>query len=283
MWANRVLGIRHLFTAVLIAISAGACDDITGPPVAGGVRVEVRVTGGFAGVDFSFEILGGQGVVRGLSCANHCDFEPGEIILPLSSVQIQMLAADLEDAGILELDGRDFGTQCCDDFHYEVSYNSGFRTSTVQGHGQRFPSDLLLVVRRMVAMAEGRLSALVDQDRLLTLPSDGYTLGPIQIEGDFLDVELSFGGGCERHEIDLALRGPWLESFPVRADMEIAHEDNDDPCDAFLTETRSFDLRPIRAAYLAVYPTQQPGPTTLILRFFDPEEPSGLREVEYVF
>ena len=135
----------------------------------------------------------------------------------------------------------------------------------------------------MVAMAEGRVPALVDQNNHLPLPSDGYDLGAINLEGDFLDLELSYGGGCADHEVDVVLRGPWLESFPVQANMEIAHEDNDDPCDAFLTETRSFDLRPVRAAYLATYPTSQPGQTTLILRFPDPQEPSGFREVEYLF
>lgn len=269
--------------ATASALAGTACEGISDPPLPSGVRVQVEVTGGFAGVDFSFEILGAEGVVRGVSCGNGCDFTAGQTLLPLSPVQIRTLAADLEDTGILEMDGQNFGTQCCDDFHYVVTYQSGFRTATIEGDGQRLPADLLPLVHRMVGMAQGMVPALVDQARGLVLPSDGYVLGAISLEGDFLDLELSYSGGCEHHEIDVALRGPWLESFPVRADMDIAHEDNDDPCDAFPTEIRSFDLRPVRAAYLADYPTSQPGQTTLILRFSDPEEPSGVREVEYRF
>lgn len=279
---------RRALATLLIAagpaLAVVACEGISDPPISSGIRVEVQVTGGFAGVDFSFEILGREGIVRGLTCANQCDFDAGQTLLPLSPLQIQALAEDLENTGILEMNGQDFGTQCCDDFHYVVTYGAGFQTATVQGDGQRLPADLLAIVQRMVAMAQqGVVPALVDQDQTLTLPSDGYTLGVMTLDGDVLEVDLSYGGGCENHEVDLALRGPWLESFPVRANMEIAHEDNDDPCDAFLTETRSFDLRPVRDAYLATYPTNQPGQTTLILRFFDPQEPSGLRELEYLF
>ncbi len=266
-----------------LALFVGACDGVAGPPLSSGMRVEVQVSGGIAGVDYSFEIVGGERVVRGLHCTHLCDFDAGEILLPLSVAQVQALAADLEDTGLLEMDGANFGTQCCDDFHYVVSFSSGVRSATVEGDGQLLPTDLGVLVNRMVAMSQGTVPALVDQARVLTLPADGYSLGPVTVDGDILEAELSFGGGCERHEIDVVLRGPWLESFPVRADMEFSHEDNDDPCDAFLTQVRSFDLRPVRAAYLASYPSSQPGQTTLILRLADPEAPGGLREVEYLF
>jgi len=265
------------------ALLVGACNGVTGPPLASGMRVEVQVSGGIAGVDYAFEIVGRDRVVRGVRCTHLCDFEAGQLILPLSVIQVQALAADLDDTGLLEMDGTDFGTQCCDDFHYVISFSSGVRSATIEGDGQRLPADLGALVNRMVSMAQGTVPALIDQQRALSLPSDGYSLGSVTVDGDVLEAELSFGGGCEQHEIDLVLRGPWLESFPVRADMEISHEDNDDPCDAFLTEVRSFDLRPVRAAYLASYPTYQPGLTTLILRLPDPEAPGGLREVEYLF
>lgn len=266
-------------TAALWSCGSG----ITVPQVASGVRVELEVTGGIAGVSWAVEVVGSEGVVRGVRCANGCGFEPGEVLLPLSPLQVTRLAADLEAANILELDGTDFGDQCCDQFHHELTYASGARTSTVEGTDALFPPDLAVVIQRVVAFTRGTVPAVVDLDGALSLPDAPVLLGDHTLNGDILEVDLSFGGGCERHEIDLVVTNGWLESNPVRAGAVFAHEDHDDPCDAFLTVTRSFDLRPVAAAYREAFGPAPPGETTLVLLLADADAPDGVREVPYVF
>lgn len=280
----RRTGSTWLFHATVAAVVAGsACSGITIPPISNGVRVELQVSGGIAGVGYVFEVLGHERIVRGVSCSSGCDFEPGEVLLPLSVVQITRLAQDLEDGGILELDGTDFGTQCCDDFHYELRYASGNRTSFVEGSGALFPAELAAVIQRLVAFTRGTVPALVDLNGSLTLPDAPVTLGSHSLNGDLLEAQLSYGGGCARHEIDLVAVNGWMESHPVRVGMVFAHEDHDDPCDAFLTVPRSFDLGPVASAYREAYGTAPPGETILVLLLVDPESPNGLREIEYVF
>ena len=259
------------------------CDDITSPPLAAGVRVELEVSGGIAGVDFGFEVLGGQRVVRGLYCNNGCDFEAGEVLLPLSVVQIRSLAEDMEATGILELNGTDFGARCCDDFHYVLSYASGTRVSAVEGDGQQLPADMARIVGRLRAMARGTVPAVMDLEGRLDLPTDGLAIDDVTLNGNVLDVDLSYGGGCARHEIDLALVNGWLESDPVQVHGFLSHEDHDDPCDALITETRSFDLEPVATAYREAYGTAPSGATTVIIVISDPTHPEGSRRVEYVF
>lgn len=272
------------FGISLAALVLVACTGITAPPLPGGVRVQVQVSGGIAGVAYSFEVSGRDGVVRGLTCTNGCDFTEGEVLLPLSVVQIQDLAQRIEDTGILNMDGTNFGSQCCDQFEFVVVYETGEESATVEGSSELFPTDLRAVVFTLVAMSDGILPVVVDLDGNLNgLPRDGVSLGPVTVTGNRLDAELSFGGGCALHEIDLVAVGGWLESTPVQVNLFFSHEDNDDPCDAFLTEVRDFDLRGLADEYEATYGVATPGETTLILRVEDFAEPNGARLVNYVF
>ena len=85
-----------------------------------------------------------------------------------------------------------------------------------------------------------------------------------------ITAEVSYGGGCEAHPMDLVFWGDWLESNPVQIEAFISHESNDDPCDAYLTETRRFDLLPLRDAYRQSHGAGA-GPITVILRLADPQ------------
>ena len=268
-----------LATTVLLA-----CTGITGPPLSSGVQIEVQVSGGIAGVVYSFEVSGRDRVVRGLTCENGCDFQAGEVLLPLSVTQIQDLAEDMEATGILGLDGTDFGAPCCDDFEFVVTYDNGSDAATIRGSSQALPPDLQAAVQVLLGMANGTVPVVVDlQGSLTNLPRDGVSLGPVTISGDVLEAELSFGGGCASHEIDLVAFNGWLESFPIQVSLFFSHEDNDDPCDAFLTQMRTFDLRRLANEYNRTYSVAGPGLTTLILRIEDVNEPGGFRAVNYVF
>jgi hypothetical protein len=58
---------------------------------------------------------------------------------------------------------------------------------------------------------------------------------------------LSYTGGCQDHNIDLARMNPWNDSDPNPVPVfEIRHNGNNDMCEAFITRQLSFDLSPLK-------------------------------------
>lgn len=271
-------------TAVAVALCLSGCGGLTAPLPTEDFSVEVNVTGGFAGVSFSFEVSGAEGVVRGLSCESVCDYVAGEILATLSTAQIQRTSEELLAAGILQLDGIDFGTQCCDQFSYVITYEAGERISTVRGDSGTLPPLLLRAIDTLLGMVNGRLPIIValeaDPD---AFPNDPLFVDDAQVVGQSLEASVSYGGGCASHEIDLVAFGGWLESFPVQVNVFLSHEDNGDPCDAQLSEVRTFDLRPLAEAYRSAYGPGDPGETVVVLRLRDPTQSGGVRVIEYRF
>ena len=75
------------------------------------------------------------------------------------------------------------------------------------------------------------------------------------IEDDTLTVTLSYGGGCETHDVTLvAFPSDVLpDAYPVELDVALAHDANGDACEAYLTDTYKFDLTPIKTLYQEAY------------------------------
>ncbi len=73
-------------------------------------------------------------------------------------------------------------------------------------------------------------------------PSDPFKLEKAAVVGDLLNVEVSFGGGCEKHDFVLCLVG--FEGDTVLLGLD--HDAHADPCDAFLMESRDLDLTPLQ-------------------------------------
>jgi|GEM_PF-1401623 len=69
----------------------------------------------------------------------------------------------------------------------------------------------------------------------------GTKIKNVGLNGNCLEVEFQYGGGCAEHEIQLVWNGALAESFPPQAWLKVIH-DNQDPCDALLTKTYSYDL-----------------------------------------
>jgi hypothetical protein len=83
---------------------------------------------------------------------------------------------------------------------------------------------------------------------------DALTIGDVTIEGDELVVGVSYGGGCESHDVVLCWPDQtFAESNPVQAMLELFHDDHDDPCDAVIEEERRFSLVPLRQAWTDSY------------------------------
>ena len=87
------------------------------------------------------------------------------------------------------------------------------------------------------------------------------------VEEDTLTVTLSYGGGCEAHDVTLVAYPSDIQadSYPVQLDVVLAHDANGDACEAYLTDTYVFDLTPIRARYREAY-GDVPGTVILVLQ-----------------
>ncbi|HSM60854.1 MAG TPA: hypothetical protein VK849_08665 [Longimicrobiales bacterium] len=257
--------------ALAVALGCQASFAILGPVTPEEVTITLEVSGGFAGVQYSFVVDGAAGVVRGVSCGAFCDFEPGEVILAVSDAQVAELGRRLDQAGVMRLDGRDFGTRCCDDFHYALTYERGGRTARLTGDGALLPPAVADALGLLGGLRHRTLPILVSPDtRDTDWPRDPYTLGEVTVEGLTLSAELTWGGGCAEHRVDLVAWGGWMESFPVQINALLTHDDGDDPCDAVLTEWRRFELRPLREAYEEAYGPIGSEGATVILRLWDP-------------
>ena len=276
-------GVGHAaFVALLAILGFSACDSegILGPIEPEDVSITVAVTGGLAGADYSFQVDGTTGEVRGLRCLSLCDFLPGEILVTISDEQVASLAARLEEAGVFDLDGTNFGTGCCDFFHVDLTYERGARVSRLLGTEDQLPDALAVALRVLHPLARGTLPVIVSPEtRDSDWPRDAYVLGDVAVAGSTLTSEVTYSGGCEAHTMDLVAWGGWLESFPVQINALITHDDGGDPCDGIVTEERTFDLFPLAEAYLDAYGETSNGPTVVILRLWDPGE-SANRSIE---
>ena len=92
---------------------------------------------------------------------------------------------------------------------------------------------------------------------------DEYVLNSATITDDTLEINVSYSGGCEKHQFTLVSPGEFLESFPVQLRVSLAHNANNDSCEAWLTDDYRFDLNAIKMLYQAAY--QQEAGTIILL------------------
>jgi len=83
-------------------------------------------------------------------------------------------------------------------------------------------------------------------------PTASFVLQHAAIQNDIISLRLSYLGGCEQHEFQLVCTYI-QETGVLEIFAQIFHEQNNDPCEQLLTETRDFDLSPIKELYYSVY------------------------------
>ncbi len=101
--------------------------------------------------------------------------------------------------------------------------------------------------------SDARAGALVVTGTGATPGDDHYVLNAASVAGDTLTVSVSFAGGCETHAFTLVVAASFIKSSPVRLPAMLAHEANDDPCEAWLTQSITFDLSTIGTRYRQAY------------------------------
>ncbi len=249
-----------------------------GPIVTDDVSITLAVSGGFVGQSYEFRVDGEALEVVGVRCEAHCTFEEGELIVPVSGAQVTDLARRLEGAEVFSRAGN-YGGDCCDQVGYDLTYTRGGRTARIQGTDQTIPPALAAVLGHLATLATGRVPMLVSPDTDASdWPRDPYTLGAVEAEGMTLRAEVTYGGGCRAHRMDLVGWGGWMESDPVQINALITHADGDDPCDAVVSEERRFDLAPLARAWVEAYGPAA-GPIRINLRLWDPASGSPVGRV----
>ncbi|MBN1821971.1 MAG: hypothetical protein JXR31_05430 [Prolixibacteraceae bacterium] len=80
-----------------------------------------------------------------------------------------------------------------------------------------------------------------------SLARDPVYIHSVNIDGDCLHIKLSYSGGCEEHDIDLARMHPWCATPPLPPPtFEIRHNSHGDMCEALITREFRFDLSPLK-------------------------------------
>ena len=92
---------------------------------------------------------------------------------------------------------------------------------------------------------------------------DPYVVNSAAVDGHRLTIEVSYAGGCRRHDFTLVISKTFRESDPVQLTTVLAHDANGDSREAWLTESLIFDLALVRARYQQFY---GPGSGKVVLR-----------------
>lgn len=93
---------------------------------------------------------------------------------------------------------------------------------------------------------------------------DHYVLNDAAVNGDTITLNVSYSGGCEEHEFTLVISESFVKTEPVGLAAALAHDANNDSCEAFLTEEYIFDLDVIKMRYQDRY-RQNTGRVVLLL------------------
>jgi hypothetical protein len=93
---------------------------------------------------------------------------------------------------------------------------------------------------------------IIDDNYYQNAPRDHFVFNSVKLRQDLLILNVSYGGGCEEHEFVL-IATSFMESNPVQVNVVLSHEDNDDPCDAWITEELVFSLLPLKKAWQDQY------------------------------
>lgn len=86
---------------------------------------------------------------------------------------------------------------------------------------------------------------VIDPDLFEKGPNDPFSMKEAEINGDCLETVVSYGGGCGGAEFTAVNSGAFNYSEPPQTSIRLAFDDQDF-CEALITDTLYFDLSPLR-------------------------------------
>lgn len=135
-----------LFAALPALVLATACGESATDPQPSDARISLDKTGGFAGVDFAILVDGPEAVVRGDRCVSFCDWEDGDVLATVAPEALLELEQKFDAVDFLAGDDEDFGDECCDQFHYALTFARGDESRTVMGSSEQLPAEILALI-----------------------------------------------------------------------------------------------------------------------------------------
>ena len=134
-------------------------------------------------------------------------------------------------------------------------YPAGFTFA----HGQRILVEYIELPRSVSACDRGIASDIKYIEELSCAPYvdlyfenyDSLARDPILLheafmDGDCLQIKLSYSGGCQEHTIDLARMHPWNVNTANIPTFEIRHNANGDLCEATFTKEFRYDFTSLK-------------------------------------
>ncbi len=100
--------------------------------------------------------------------------------------------------------------------------------------------------------------------------SDAVEILEARIDGNVLQLDVRYGGGCLEHDFWLAASSFFMESQPPQVAVMLSHDGHGDLCRALIFRTLRFDLSPLRRTFLEGGDPEGHG--TLLLRLRDHAE-----------
>ncbi len=84
-------------------------------------------------------------------------------------------------------------------------------------------------------------------------PFDSLVVNGASIDGDILTIDVAYSGCGPGHPLGACWGGEFAESEPVQVFFDVAHDDLDEACEAFPSDSVDIDLTPLREAYQTFY------------------------------
>ncbi len=108
---------------------------------------------------------------------------------------------------------------------------------------------------------------------------DSLDIQEVIIINDNISINVSYSGGCKIHDFTLIGESRFVETLPVQGDIILSHNSNRDGCEMLRVDTLTFDLTPLKEAYLAAYPTNDGDNNSIIIRLVSGDQ--SYEPIEY--
>ncbi len=95
---------------------------------------------------------------------------------------------------------------------------------------------------------------------------DAYSLNSVTVDGDMLNLSVSYSGGCATHEFRVCWSGDFSDAavVPIETTLELRHNGNGDLCEAYPTTELQVPISAIADAYRTQF-TSRAGGVRLLL------------------
>jgi hypothetical protein len=86
-----------------------------------------------------------------------------------------------------------------------------------------------------------------------SVKSDPFTLDSLIVQGDKVEVTVSYPGGCAQHSFEIIWNEAVTNSNPPGINLAVIHDANGDSCEAYITEVITFNLGDLIDSTLAEF------------------------------